>query len=291
MDFLSSRQLHIGPVTLQTRTVLLLGAAAAGSIVLFFLLRRDKDQRRLFFDTLSTGLLIVFAGWKIFPLFYSFHQLLTHPLTLLYTPGGIRGIMFGTGAGILYFLFTIFFGKKKGSRRLLRPFLLFLGIVTILGSVLIGVSMAAGTGKTRDTAAPFHGTTLGGVTVSLESLRGKTVFLNFWATWCPPCRAELPTLVSFAESLHGGSAILLGIDAAASEKSLEAVQVFMQAKGITYPVIADTDGKIAAQFGITSLPSTVVLSPEGILLEKHTGVVDYFWLRSYLSAPDRFHQK
>ncbi len=287
MDFLSREQLHIGPLTISAQAALLIGTAGTAGIVLFFLLRRDKLLRRYFFDTLSTAILIVFAGWKLFPLFFSFHELITHPLTLLYTPGGIRGIMLGTGIGLLYVILVILTGKKKESRRLIRPFLIFTGIFIILSSLSIGVSLAAG-GKTGENiAVPFYAATLEGTDISLDNLRGKTVILNFWATWCPPCKAELPVLVSFAENLQDTSTVLIGIDAISSEKSLADVKHFMQENSITYPVIPDTGGRIAAEYGITSLPTSVVISPEGIIREKHTGVVDYFWLRSHLSASGR----
>ena len=287
MDFLSREQLHIGPLTISAQAALLIGTAGAAGIVLFFLLRRDNQLRRYFFDTLSTAILIVFAGWKLFPLFFSFHELITHPLTLLYTPGGIRGIMFGTGIGFLYVILVILNGKEKESRRLIRPFLIFTGIFIILSSLSMGVSLAAGGKTVKNIAVPFHAATLEGTDISLDNLRGKTVILNFWATWCPPCKAELPVLVSFAENLQGTSTVLIGIDAISSEKSLADVKRFMQKNSITYPVIPDIGGRIAAEYGITSLPTSVVISPEGIILEKHTGVVDYFWLRSHLSASGR----
>ena len=287
MNFLSKTQLHIGPLTISVLAAFLIGAAAAAGFFLFFLLRRDKQLRRYFFDTLSTGILIVFAGWKLFPLFFSFHELITHPLTLLYIPGGIRGIMFGTGIGLLYVILVILNGKEKESRRMIRPFLIFTGIFIILSTLFMGVSLATGKNVEKNRAVPFLATTLEGTDISLDNLRGKTVILNFWATWCPPCRAELPTLVSFSKDLQGTSTILIGIDTVSSEKSLTAVKRFIHENGITYPVIPDTGGRIAAEYGITSLPTTVVISPEGIIREKHTGVVDYFWLRSHLSASGR----
>ncbi len=287
MNFLSGEQLQIGPLTIPVLAALLIGAAIAAGMGLFFLLRRDKSQRRLFFDTLSTGIVIIFAGWKLFPLFSSFHELITHPLTLLYTPGGSRGIMFGTGIGVLYIILVILTGKGKESRRLIRPFLVFSGIFIILGSIFFGLSLVSGKSIENKRAVSFLATTVEGTDISLENLRGKTVILNFWATWCPPCRAELPTLISFAENLPGTSTVLIGIDAVSSEKSLADVKRFMNKNSIIYPVIPDTGGRIAAEYGVTSLPTSVVISPEGNILEKHIGVVNYFWLRSHLSTSVR----
>ncbi len=287
MNFRSGEQLQIGPLTIPVLAALLIGAAIAAGMGLFFLLRRDKSQRRLFFDTLSTGIVIIFAGWKLFPLFSSFHELITHPLTLLYTPGGSRGIMFGTGIGVLYIILVILTGKGKESRRLIRPFLVFSGIFIILGSIFFGLSLVSGKSIENKRAASFLAQTVEGTDISLENLRGKTVILNFWATWCPPCRAELPTLVSFAENLPGTSTVLIGIDAVSSEKSLTDVKRFMNKNSIVYPVIPDTGGRIAAEYGVTSLPTSVVISPEGNILEKHIGVVNYFWLRSHLSTSGR----
>ncbi len=292
IQIFSSRQLIIGPLTVSTHALLLLSAALTGSTVVFFMLKNDKIKRRLFFDILTGVILLVFAGWKVFPLFHSFRTLITHPLTLLYTPGGTGGIIFGIGTGFLYIIFKIFFSGKTANRQLFKPFLVFTGIFIVISSLLFGAAAVAQGKRTNRTAEYFRGKSIGGKFLSLENLRGKTIFLNFWATWCPPCKAEIPTLISFVNTLDNTSnTLIIGIDAATSEKSLHAIKQYMHTHGINYPVIPDSKGTIAASYNIRSLPTTLVISPDGIITGRHTGVVDYTWLRSHLPASNRLPEK
>jgi len=228
----------------------------------------------------------MFVVWKLFPIFTSFHTVVQHPLTLLYAQGGPGGTGYGILSGIVFFLFKIFVVKKNSNKnkRLLQPFIIFMGILIITSTLLIGISRYLNTGKIQQPAPVFQARLFNGTLISLPDMRGKTVILNFWATWCPPCKAEIPILNTFADTLKGTNTILIGINATSSEKSQEEVKRFIKLKGITYPVIPDTKGLIAAEYGIMTLPASVVISGNGNIIEKHTGVVDSIWLRSYVTV-------
>ena len=95
----------------------------------------------------------------------------------------------------------------------------------------------------------------------LEDYRGKTIFLNFWATWCPPCKAEMPDIQKLYEksSTEGEDAVIvLGVAAPnmGQEGSVEEIAAFMEEKGYTYPVLMDTEGELFASYGIMSFPTS-----------------------------------
>ena len=97
----------------------------------------------------------------------------------------------------------------------------------------------------------------------LEDYRGKTIFLNFWATWCPPCKAEMPYEKSATEGED--AVIVLGVAAPnmGQEGSEEEIAAFMEEKGYTYPVLMDTEGELFASYGIMSFPTTFMIDRDG----------------------------
>ncbi len=102
----------------------------------------------------------------------------------------------------------------------------------------------------------------------LEDYRGKTIFLNFWATWCPPCKAEMPDIQKLYEksSTEGEDAVIvLGVAAPdmGQEGSEEEIAAFMEENGYTYPVLMDTEGELFAAYGIMSFPTTFMIDRDG----------------------------
>ena len=108
---------------------------------------------------------------------------------------------------------------------------------------------------------------LDGEVVSLEDFRGKTVVLNFWATWCGPCRTEIPTFSAFAEK--NPDIPVFGIAVDGTKKSLKRAADNL---GITYPVLI-ADAKVKNAYKVSSLPTTVVVDPEGHVRDVHVGIM------------------
>ena len=102
----------------------------------------------------------------------------------------------------------------------------------------------------------------------LEDYREKTIFLNFWATWCPPCKAEMPDIQKLYEksATEGEDAVIvLGVAAPnmGQEGSEEEIAAFMEEKGYTYPVLMDTEGELFNSYGIMSFPTTFMIDRDG----------------------------
>lgn len=107
-----------------------------------------------------------------------------------------------------------------------------------------------------------------GNTHTLEDYRGKTIFLNFWATWCPPCRAEMPDIQKLYEeySREGEEAlIVLGVAAPGlgQEQDEGGIKAFLEENGYTYPVLMDTEGDLFYSYGIRAFPTTFMIDRDG----------------------------
>ena len=102
---------------------------------------------------------------------------------------------------------------------------------------------------------------------TLSDYQGKIVFLNFWATWCSPCKSEMPDIQALYEA-HGGNAealVVLGVaqPGVGREGSSEDIADFLAEDGYTYPVVMDEDGSVFAQYGIRAFPTTFMISSDG----------------------------
>lgn len=115
---------------------------------------------------------------------------------------------------------------------------------------------------------------------SLSDYEGKTIFLNFWATWCPPCKAELPEIQQLYENYdrEGENAlIVLGVAGPeiGGEKTVEEITAFLEENGLTYPVLMDTEGDLFTAYGISAFPTTFMIDREGNVFGYLTGQMSY----------------
>lgn len=117
-------------------------------------------------------------------------------------------------------------------------------------------------------AGEFAVTDLDGKTISSQALRGKVVLVNFWATWCPPCRAEIPDLIAL-QAKYKDNLVVLGISE--DEGPVDTVRAFVAEHKVNY-FIAMTTPEVSRIFrGVAALPTTFVLDPEGRIVQKHVG--------------------
>lgn len=113
---------------------------------------------------------------------------------------------------------------------------------------------------------------LEGNKVALSDFRGKLVFLNFWATWCPPCREEMPSMERLYRSMEGKPFKILAVSV---DNNVGVVERFRKGRGYTFPVFIDESGKVAALYRTTGVPETFIISPEGTIRAKFIGPVDW----------------
>jgi peroxiredoxin len=111
-----------------------------------------------------------------------------------------------------------------------------------------------------------------GQVVRLQDLRGKTVLLNFWATWCDSCRVEMPSMAQLAKELHGDDFVLI---AASVDEGWEPIERFFGDAELPFVVLLDEQGAAAQAFGTHKFPESYVIDPQGTLTAKFTGPRDW----------------
>ncbi len=113
---------------------------------------------------------------------------------------------------------------------------------------------------------------LNGKTVSLSALRGKVVLLNFFATWCPPCRAEMPALNRLYHALKPRGLEVFGVS---TDRSSDDIKDFLEAHRVDFPILFDADRSASKQYRVFSMPTTFLIDKNGLLVEKFYGEYDW----------------
>ncbi len=110
---------------------------------------------------------------------------------------------------------------------------------------------------------------LGGNLRRLSDFRGKVVLLNVWATWCAPCREEMPSMEQLHRALRNEEFAILAVSQ--DQDGARAVAPFVEEFGITFPVLIDPRGEVARKFGVTGYPETFIIDKDGKVLIHHIG--------------------
>jgi peroxiredoxin len=126
-------------------------------------------------------------------------------------------------------------------------------------------------------------TTLDGDTIALEAQKGSVLLINFWATWCPPCRKEIPDLVDLQEELGPRGLQVIGVSF--DREGAEVVRPFVEERDVNYPIVADTSQSVESELGpIYGLPTTLVVDADGMVRRRIVGVFPVDKMRSTLDS-------
>jgi cytochrome c biogenesis protein CcmG, thiol:disulfide interchange protein DsbE len=112
--------------------------------------------------------------------------------------------------------------------------------------------------------------------VSLNQYRGQVVLVNFWATWCPPCVEELPSLMTLQERMKGRGLVVVGVSI---DVDGDAYHRFLKLHNINFVTVRDPEQKVASMYGTSGWPETYIIDRQGVLRRKFVGPVDW-------NAPD-----
>jgi DsbE subfamily thiol:disulfide oxidoreductase len=126
--------------------------------------------------------------------------------------------------------------------------------------------------KVGATAPAFAAETLDGERASLELLRGRPVLLNVWATWCHPCREEIPALEQLHQTYGARGLNVVGVSIDQGDQE-QGIREFLQEYGASYAIWLDPDGEITTTYSTMGVPNTFLIGPDGTLLWKHVGPV------------------
>ena len=124
----------------------------------------------------------------------------------------------------------------------------------------------------RKVAQDFTLTTLQGEQVSLSDYKGKIVILNFWTSWCGPCKEEMPHMQSFSEK-HPDVA-MLAVNLTSMDLGIDAVKQFVDEFGLTFPILLDEADVVGKQYNILTIPTSYIIDPEGRIFKEVIGPMD-----------------
>ena len=120
----------------------------------------------------------------------------------------------------------------------------------------------------RDFSLP----TLAGETQSLAALKGKVVFLNFWATWCGPCRDEMPSMEALYMRFREKGLEIIAVNSGERQPD---VLAFMQSNRLSFPALLDEDGRVSGDYGIRAIPTSFLIDREGMIILRKVGSIDW----------------
>lgn len=155
-----------------------------------------------------------------------------------------------------------------------RRLLVFLVVVIVLAAVIYAASRQGGSDKVEigSQAPDFTLTDVAGNVVKLSDFRGKPVFLNFWTSWCGPCRQELPAIQQLYEDKQG-SVVVITVNLTYTEESADKIKKFVTDSGFTMPVLLDLDGEVGNMYQIGSIPLSLYLDDQGVVRRTFTGAM------------------
>ena len=160
-----------------------------------------------------------------------------------------------------------------------------LALALLLGLAWLGCDGAPGGSRAGESGPPapdFTLTSLSGKPVTLSEFAGKTVIIDFWATWCPPCVFQVPELNKLHEAHQaGGDLVVIGVAVDVEGESV--VRPWAEENSIAYTVVLG-DEKLATRFGAVGFPTLVVVRPDGSIDSLHVGLIEYDTLEELVAA-------
>jgi peroxiredoxin len=138
----------------------------------------------------------------------------------------------------------------------------------LLAALLIAAVPAVAGVNAGGPAPSFTLAARGGSRLSLAQLKGQVVLLNFWASWCGPCRQEMPQLESMYKKYGKLGFTLIGVNV---EPDSKAAEDWLKATPVSFPILFDTDSKVSKAYGVDSMPSTIIIDRKGNVRLLHRG--------------------
>lgn len=140
--------------------------------------------------------------------------------------------------------------------------------------------------KEGNLAPEFQLQTLEGREVKLSDYKGKKVILNFWATWCPPCKAEMPHMQEFYLNQQNDNVEILAVNLTTAEKNTNDIGKFVKDYGLTFPILLDTKGDIGETYQAFTIPTSYIIDSQGIVRKKIVGPMDKEMMEQLIKSID-----
>ena len=117
-------------------------------------------------------------------------------------------------------------------------------------------------------------------------MKGKRLILNFWATWCPPCKAEMPHMQKFYQEQKGNNIEILAVNLTTGEKNPKDVAKFVKDYGLTFPILLDSSGEIGEAYQAFTIPTSYIIDSHGIIKKKIIGPMDKEMMTELIKSID-----
>ena len=169
--------------------------------------------------------------------------------------------------------------EPSASKKGITKQVVFLIVLALIVGLVVAVQFASKRSGTRkiigrgDRAPEFRLMSVDGTQVDLAGMKGKVVMVHFWATWCPPCVEELPTLAVLNNAMTGKDFVLLAVSV--DEGGAGVVTAFLQKNGLNLPVLLDPGHETASLYGTFKFPETYIIDRGGIVRQKVIGAMDW----------------
>jgi len=286
--------MQIGPFTIPLLLIRALAALGFGYVLQRLVLGRYKSAGRLFWDILFDMILAGFLLWKVAPLFIDPSLLWLDPMAALYRPGGQLGLLLGIPGAILVMVVQLLRRRPLPEQffRLAGLTLATAALVFVLAGVVEDQFLHAGPGgDTAGSGVAEDGAGFRSILMDLSTAlegHGPSVnrqadfmVINAWASWCPPCRGEVPELIAFYNNVEDANIELVALNMSSTENSMADVREFVEDNSLPFPVRLDPEGELGRRLEIENLPTTIIIGPEGNVVARRSGVIDRFWLRTH----------
>jgi len=125
---------------------------------------------------------------------------------------------------------------------------------------------------------------LNGKELSLSDLKGKRVFLNFWATWCPPCKAEMPEIEKLYQETKNSNLVIVAVEIG---EPLNTVKPFIASNKYNFKVLIDPNQSVATQYNVTSIPTSYFINVDGNIVSKNIGGMNIDQMKAYIKLLDK----
>ncbi|GAC91453.1 TlpA family protein disulfide reductase [Anoxybacillus sp. LAT_35] len=254
------------PLTLLYFNGGVVGLVLAAVFIVFYTYWHLKKEHISFDTYIRVATPIYFGYWIVF---------------LLWKGSGFPEDRFIWLQAVVAVVFFIVSSRMKTTRKLWQLFISFHILVFIFSSISdmtkettsqqaisnIGIDVG-------EIAPDFELMTLKGKKMKLSQFRGKKVILNFWASWCPPCRAEMPEMQRFYEQ-YGQHVAIVAVNLTNKEKNHQAVETFINEKGVSFDIMLDEQGTVSKTYEVITIPTSYIIDEQGVIRSKHVGPLSY----------------
>ncbi|NNU90044.1 TlpA disulfide reductase family protein [Anoxybacillus sp. CHMUD] len=254
------------PLTLLYFNGGVVGLVLAAVFIVFYTYWHLKKEHISFDTYIRVATPIYFGYWIVF---------------LLWKGSGFPEDRFIWLQAVVAVVFFIVSSRMKTTRKLWQLLISFHILVFIFSSMSdmtkeatsqqaisnIGIDVG-------EIAPDFELMTLKGKKMKLSQFRGKKVVLNFWASWCPPCRAEMPEMQRFYEQ-YGQHVAIVAVNLTNKEKNHQAVETFINEKGVSFDIMLDEQGTVSKTYEVITIPTSYIIDEQGVIRSKHVGPLSY----------------